>query len=275
MSQWHAEAGWHVWTEPTKEQRYEAIRANAAQRNTPGPVTAAGHPDEECGVVGCSACAERGRVEPTLAQEPPRTIAERSLEVASDHCPVCDHAGLNAWESCVDGIVMQTGTACGGTCGSIWPEWTRPEQADQADSAMRAEVDRLNRQHADFREMSMTTLRSQREELDRLRAENAAQAAEIRALKLEPSNIRWDEIVAEKNQAIEDWHAATAERDALAAKLTAVESLARNWSSAPHETKAAIDQHLQESYGTTAISVCGEAVLKALGVGDSEEQADA
>ena len=24
--------GWHVWTEPTKEQRYEAIRANAAER---------------------------------------------------------------------------------------------------------------------------------------------------------------------------------------------------------------------------------------------------
>jgi hypothetical protein len=30
--QWAAGAGWHVWTEPTKEQRYAAIRANAAAR---------------------------------------------------------------------------------------------------------------------------------------------------------------------------------------------------------------------------------------------------
>jgi hypothetical protein len=32
MGQWHATAGWHTWTEPTSEQRYEAIRANAADR---------------------------------------------------------------------------------------------------------------------------------------------------------------------------------------------------------------------------------------------------
>jgi len=30
--QWSEAAGWHVWTEPTKAQRYAAIRANAAQR---------------------------------------------------------------------------------------------------------------------------------------------------------------------------------------------------------------------------------------------------
>jgi len=29
---WKPPVGWHVWTEPTKEQRYEAIRANAAER---------------------------------------------------------------------------------------------------------------------------------------------------------------------------------------------------------------------------------------------------
>jgi hypothetical protein len=34
MSQWHAAAGWHTWTEPTTEQRYEAIRANAAERKS-------------------------------------------------------------------------------------------------------------------------------------------------------------------------------------------------------------------------------------------------
>jgi len=30
--QWSESAGWHVWTEPTSEQRYVAIRANAAER---------------------------------------------------------------------------------------------------------------------------------------------------------------------------------------------------------------------------------------------------
>jgi hypothetical protein len=32
MSQWKKPVGWHTWTEPTTEQRYKAIRANAAER---------------------------------------------------------------------------------------------------------------------------------------------------------------------------------------------------------------------------------------------------
>jgi hypothetical protein len=32
MGQWKRTVGWHVWTEPTTEQRYAAIRANAAER---------------------------------------------------------------------------------------------------------------------------------------------------------------------------------------------------------------------------------------------------
>jgi hypothetical protein len=32
MSQWKQPVGWHTWTEPTTEQRYAAIRANAAER---------------------------------------------------------------------------------------------------------------------------------------------------------------------------------------------------------------------------------------------------
>ncbi len=32
MGQWKRTVGWHVWTEPTSEQRYAAIRANAAER---------------------------------------------------------------------------------------------------------------------------------------------------------------------------------------------------------------------------------------------------
>ena len=41
LSQWHATAGWHPWTEPTIEQRYKAIRANAAERR---PTPASGMP---------------------------------------------------------------------------------------------------------------------------------------------------------------------------------------------------------------------------------------
>lgn len=33
MGQWNPTVGWHQWTEPTKEQRYEAIRTNAAERS--------------------------------------------------------------------------------------------------------------------------------------------------------------------------------------------------------------------------------------------------
>jgi hypothetical protein len=32
LQQWKPPVGWHVWTEPTSEQRYVAIRANAAER---------------------------------------------------------------------------------------------------------------------------------------------------------------------------------------------------------------------------------------------------
>lgn len=30
--QWSSTVGWHAWTEPTTEQRYAAIRTNAAER---------------------------------------------------------------------------------------------------------------------------------------------------------------------------------------------------------------------------------------------------
>jgi hypothetical protein len=33
---WKPPVGWHVWTEPTMEQRYAAIRANVAERKTGG-----------------------------------------------------------------------------------------------------------------------------------------------------------------------------------------------------------------------------------------------
>jgi hypothetical protein len=32
LQRWNPPVGWHVWTEPTTEQRYAAIRANAAER---------------------------------------------------------------------------------------------------------------------------------------------------------------------------------------------------------------------------------------------------
>lgn len=32
LQRWKPTVGWHVWTEPTSEQRYAAIRANAAER---------------------------------------------------------------------------------------------------------------------------------------------------------------------------------------------------------------------------------------------------
>ena len=32
LQRWKPSVGWHVWTEPTKEQRYAAIRANADER---------------------------------------------------------------------------------------------------------------------------------------------------------------------------------------------------------------------------------------------------
>jgi hypothetical protein len=32
LQRWKSPVGWHVWTEPTNEQRYAAIRANAAER---------------------------------------------------------------------------------------------------------------------------------------------------------------------------------------------------------------------------------------------------
>lgn len=38
LGQWSSTVGWHVWTEPTKEQRYEAIRANAAERKAKADV---------------------------------------------------------------------------------------------------------------------------------------------------------------------------------------------------------------------------------------------
>lgn len=44
--QWNPTVGWHKWTEPTAEQRYEAIRANAAERK------ANAEPDDFC--AGCA-----------------------------------------------------------------------------------------------------------------------------------------------------------------------------------------------------------------------------
>lgn len=56
--------------------------------------------------------------------------------------------------------------------------------------------------------------------VDKAKAEELAR--ENRVLRLEPSNARFDEVVAEKNQATDDWYEAAKARDELACKVEAV-----------------------------------------------------
>lgn len=92
--------------------------------------------------------------------------------------------------------------------------------------ALLAEVSRLHAELVHTTKHLTGAMRVVREEADRLRAENTAQAE----------------------------------------RLDAAEKFARNWTEAPHEVTSQLDQYLQEDYGTTAIAHCGRAILTALGL---------
>lgn len=65
-------------------------------------------------------------LDPAPESPRPPELSDRGREVVGDQCPRCG-GQMTAWESRVGGVVVQTGIACGGTCGWIGPEWTHPD----------------------------------------------------------------------------------------------------------------------------------------------------